>query len=93
LLHCLHKNQQDDNHNKHSKSMSRILANDVSEARLTALREAMERSGVPLYYHDEKNDDGSNDHNNQKSIVGYSCQDARHLSTQKLWDVIICDVP
>ena len=92
LLHCRHKNQQDDNHNKNSKSMSRILANDVSEARLTALREAMERSGVPLYYH-EKNDDGSNHHNNQKSIVGYSCQDARHLSTQKLWDVIICDVP
>ena len=25
--------------------------------------------------------------------IGYSCQDARHLSTQKQWDVIVCDVP
>lgn len=55
---------------------SRILANDVSESRLQALRDAIQRSGM--------------DHLDK---IGYSCQDARHLSTTKLWDVIVCDVP
>ena len=71
------------------KQKSRILANDVSESRLTSLREAIGRSGVPLQY-----SDGTN-------IIGYSCADARHLSTTtnnnskkpSQWDVIICDVP
>ena len=57
---------------------SRILANDVSESRLQALRDAIQRSGMPQGPLDR---------------IGYSCQDARHLSTSKLWDVIVCDVP
>ena len=85
LVHCCQ------NHTK-----SRILANDVSETRLQSLKEAVERSGVPLYHYNNDTPSASSAaaaSSSSSSIIGYSCTDARHLSTSKAWDVIVCDVP
>ena len=57
---------------------SRILANDVSEARLQSLKDAMERSGMPASLLER---------------IGYTCEDARILSTSKPAHVVVCDVP
>jgi 16S rRNA C967 or C1407 C5-methylase (RsmB/RsmF family) len=58
----------------------RVVANDVSETRLTALRGAVGRSGLPESYTDR---------------IVYSCQDATQLilTTTRLWDAAMCDVP
>lgn len=55
-----------------------ILANDVSESRLQALQDAIQRSGM------------QEQHLNR---IGYTCEDARQLSTTKPPNVVICDVP
>ena len=57
----------------------RILANDVNESRLQALREAIQRSGICRA--------------GEKVPVEYSCQDARQVQTTRKAHVIVCDVP
>ena len=58
----------------------RIVANDVLESRLDALKAAVERAGMP---------------ESLTKRITYSCQDATQLvvNASKQWDAAICDVP
>jgi 16S rRNA C967 or C1407 C5-methylase (RsmB/RsmF family) len=77
MTHYSKHDNDNDNDNDNATTKGRILANDVSESRLDALKQAIQRSGMPRVV----------------ERIGYSCHDARHLSTTKPWDIVICDVP
>ena len=94
-------NNSNHNNNKTSSCLL-LIANDISENRLNALKDSIQRSGVINIDIDQDNDNyHSNEKQKQPRLI-YTCQDATKFelinnNTKKnilqLYDIILCDVP